>query len=145
MTRRSSGVSASWDDSELQTLGVDLTSAPLRVQFNAPKRLREAARVVEREMKVDAEGHIGNYFGKPGTEFVVPLAQHVSSELRSDYEAEIGIESKGAGKLAHIIAYGSVNNAPAYDPGAGPRRAMPRVLDIFADLAEESVLGEERP
>jgi beta-glucosidase-like glycosyl hydrolase len=139
-----SGTKIYWEDSELKTLAVDLTSAPLRMQFAAPKRLREAARVVEREMRVDAEGHIGNYFGKPGTEYPIPLAQHVSSELLSDYEAEIGIEARGAGKLAHIIAYGSVNNAPAYDPGAGPRRAMPRVLEIFADLAEKAVLGEER-
>ena len=143
-TRRGSSVGIVWEDEELRILGVDLSQAPLRLQFNATKRMREAGRVIEREMKVDAAGHIGNYFGIPGTEYPIPLALHVSSELLRWDEVEAGIERKGAGKLAHIIAYGSVNNAPAYDPGAGPRRAMPEVMDVLAKLAEESVIGEER-
>lgn len=143
-TRRGSRASVTWEDEELRILGVDLSDAPLRLQFNAHKRMPQAARVIEREMKIDATGHIGNYFGHPGTEYPIPLAIHVSSELLRWDEAEIGIERKGAGKLAHIIAYGSINNAPAYDPGAGPRRAVPEVLDILGQLAEESVLGEER-
>ncbi len=60
------------------------------------------------------------------------------------FEVEAGIENKGAGKLGHIIAYGSVNNGPAYDPMAGPRRALPHIERMLADTAEESVLGDEQ-
>lgn len=131
------------DDSELRQLGVDLSDAPLRIQFNATDALRGASRLVNREMRKDASGHQGNFFGKPGTNFVQPLARHVTDELTGPLEAEIGIAYKGAGRLAHIIVFGSVNNAPVYDHTAGLRRAEPRILEMFADAAEESVLGEQ--
>ena len=130
------------DGHEVKQLEVDLSGASLRVQFNAGKATRAAARVIDREMTIDATGHMGNWFGRPGTSYPTPLEQHVTHEMLAPLLAEIGIEKQGAGKLAHIIAYGSVNNAPAYDPGLAPRRAMGEVLDIYADAAEESVLGD---
>lgn len=132
------------DATELRQLAADLSGAPLRVQWNADKAVRRGARLIDREMRRDARGHQGNWFGIPGTEFNTPLENHVSHEMVGPLEAEIGIESKGAGKLAHIIVYGSVNNAPVYDHTAGPRRAMPRIEQIMAEAAEESVLGDER-
>ncbi len=126
---------------EVKELLVDLSEAPGRMQRKARQGVREGARVINREMRIDATGHKGNWFGKPGTSYVVPLPQHVSNEMIGLLEAEIGIESKGAGKLAHLLAFGSVKNAPAYDYTAGPRRAMPEVERILADQAEESVLG----
>ena len=55
--------------------------------------------------------------------------------------AEIGIEKKGAGKLAHIIVFGSANNAPVYDHTAALRRSIPAIEKVLADAAEGSVFG----
>lgn len=126
------------DTSQLKHLEYDLEKAPERVR--SPKGLMAAGRIVAREMRVDATGHKGNYFGKPGTEYLIPTPR-VSSELINDHVVEAGIEAKGVGNLFGIIAYGSTRNAPAYDPGAGPRRAMSRALDEMADHAEDSVFG----
>ena len=133
-----------WESSDLDRLVVDLTGTPRRIQRRAAQQLAgPVGRLVAREMRVDAAGHQGNWFGRPGTAYNTPLEKHVSHEMVGPYELEAGIEKKGAGKLGHIIAYGSVNNTPAYDPGAGPRRALPRVVDMLADTAEESMLGDE--
>lgn len=132
------------DDSELRNLEIDLRGAPGRIQRRGPRTLRKAARIVDAAMKIDATGHKGNWFGKPGTSYNTPLQRHVSHEMLSPWEAEIGIESEGAGKLAHIIVYGSVNNDPTYDHTAALRRSEPKILEMFGDTAEESVLGDGR-
>lgn len=132
------------DDSELEHLALDLSGAPMRIQFGASKVVRRGAKIIDGVMRKDATGHQGNWFGKPGTSYRTPLAQHVSHEMLTPLMAEIGIEPKGAGSLAHIIVYGSVNNAPVYDHTAGPRRAMPAIERMFGDEAEDSVLGNER-
>lgn len=133
-----------WEKRELDQLEVDLRGAPLRAQFGASRQLNgPVGRLLAREMRQDARGHQGNWFGRPGTSFNTGLENHVSHEMVGPFEVEAGIENKGAGKLGHIIAHGSVNNDPAYDPGAGPRRAMPRIVDMLADMAEDSVLGED--
>jgi hypothetical protein len=136
-------VSPAFFDESLSELRLDLTRASGRVQVDAEKTLKKGARLVNRAMRVDATGHKGNYFGRPGTGFETPLAQHVSDEMIAPLEAEIGIEAKGAGKLAHIIAYGSVKNAPAYDPGAGLRRSTPEILEMFGEAGEQAVFGED--
>lgn len=129
------------DDSELRQLQLDLSKAPLRVQFNASSAVRRAASIVDAQMVIDATGHQGNWFGIPGTSYDTPLEKHVSHEMLGPLEAEIGIEKKGAGKLAHIIVYGSVNNGPVYDHTAALRRSQPAIDDMLADAAEESVFG----
>jgi hypothetical protein len=135
--------SVNFDTHELRALEFDMSGAPARIRN--PAGVARSAKIIEREMKVDAAGHVGSYFTplkrhKSATD----LPRHVSSEMVGTLTAEIGIENKGAGKLGAIIAYGVPGkSSPAYDPGAGPRRAMPRVLNILADQAEESVLGEK--
>lgn len=132
------------DDSELDRLEMDLAGAPLRVQFGAQKALMSGARLVDREMAEIVDGHRGNWFGKPGTSYPTPIGQHVSHEMVGDLEAEIGVEKKGAGKLAHILAYGSVNNGPVFDHTQALTRAMPRIAEQFGEMAEDAVLGGER-
>lgn len=119
------------DDSELRNLGLDLSRARKRVQFNASKAVRRGAAIVDAEMVVDASGH----------RRLKHLPSTVSHEMLAPLEAEIGLEYKGQGKLAHIIVYGSVNNGPVYDHTAGLRRAAPAIDKILADAAEESVFG----
>ena len=134
-----------WDSPELINLEIDLTGAPYRIQRRAQARMAgQVGALLSREMKRDAKGHKGNWFGKPGTSYNTPLERHVSHEMVGQFEVEAGIENKGAGKLGHIIAYGSVNNGPAYDPMAGPRRALPKIVEDLADTAEESLLGDEQ-
>lgn len=129
---------------ELRQLAIDISGAPARMQLGSRRILdTRVGPMVAREMRADATGHMGNYFGKPGTEYLTPLEDHVSHEMVTPDVLEVGIEYKGAGKLAHIIVFGSANNQPVYDHMAGPRRAMPRVERLFADLAEDSVLGED--
>ncbi len=120
------------DDTELRRLEVDISGAPGRMQRNASQATIKAARRVNREMVVDATGH--RYLGN--------LPKSVSYQLITPLLAEIGLgPNSDQGSLAHIIAHGSVNNAPVYDYLAGPTRAMPHVEKVYADAAEESVLG----
>lgn len=130
-----------FDTSELRDLEIDLSKAPARIK--SPEAMRKSARQIEHEMRVDATGHKGNWFGRPRTSYVTPTPK-VSHDLLAPQVAEIGVEAKGSGGLFHLIAYGGPYNGPAYDPGAGPRRAMSYVERTFADHAEDSVLGKDK-
>jgi hypothetical protein len=122
------------DASELRTLEVDLAGCPIRIQFAAPRVL--ASRVgplLDREMRLDARGH----------RYLPNLPNAVTHEMIDPWTVEAGLGPDGdQGSLAHIIVYGSVNNAPVYDHTAALRRAAPRATNWLADVAEESVLGE---
>lgn len=132
------------DDSQLRNLQIDLSGARKRVQFNARSAVKKAAQIVDAGMVVDATGHQGNWFGIVGTSYDTPLEKHVSHELIGPLEAEIGIEYKGAGKLAHIIVFGSVKNpGGAYDHTAALRRSQPKIDQMIADAGEESVFGHK--
>lgn len=134
-------MSFSVEGNEVRTLELDLSRAPMRVQLGITKNLStKGARTMERAMRNDARGHQGNWFGRPGTSYDTPLERHVSSEMLSPFELETGIEAKGAGNLGHIIAYGSVKNAPAYDPMSGPRKALPLIAEQLGDMAEDEIL-----
>lgn len=133
-----------WSSPDAKKLEVDLSGTPRRTQRAASGRLAgPVGATLARAMRQDARGHKGNWFGRPGTSYDTPLERHVSHEMVGPFEVEAGIEAKGAGKLGHIIAYGSVKNAPAYDPGAGPRRVMPKIVEELADMGEEAMLGDE--
>lgn len=134
-----------WNTTELKKLEADLRETPRRTQRRAQAKLAgSVGRRLAGVMRQDAKGHQGNWFGKPGTEYDTPLERHVSHEMVGPFEVEAGIENKGAGKLGHIIAYGSVRNAPAYDPMSGPRRILPLLVNDLADMAEESMLGDQQ-
>jgi len=124
------------DNGELRNLEIDLRGARLRIQRAAPKTLRKAGEIIDAGMRVDASGH----------RYLPKLAAAVSHEMRGEWEVEIGLSPKAGtqGSLAHIIVYGSVNNLPVYDHTAALRRSTPEILEMFADAAEESVLGGEK-
>lgn len=123
---------------QLRELELDLSRAPFRVQWGATQLL--ATRVgplMADAMRDDAKGH----------RYLPKLPDAVSHEMVSEDTLEVGLEAAGKrhqGSIAHIIVYGSVNNQPVYDHMAGPRRRLPRVERMFADMAEESVLGDEQ-
>jgi hypothetical protein len=125
------------DNGDLRNLEIDLRGAPLRIQFGRTKTLRRAGEIIDAGMRADASGH----------RYLPKLAAAVSHGLRGEDEVEIGLSPSGSrnqGSLAHIIAYGSVNNLPVYDHTAALRRSTPEILELFADMSEESVLGGEK-
>jgi hypothetical protein len=139
---RGGGVSWHIDDGELAALEIDLAGAPGRIQRRAPAVLRgKVGPRLDREMKIDATGHIGNWFGKPGTSFVTPTPP-ISHEMIDEWTVEAGVEPRGTGKFWHIIVFGSANNAPVYDHVAALRRTAPYAIRALGEAAEESVLGD---
>lgn len=122
-----------FEDEELRTLEIDLSGAPTRIQRAAPGVLKtKVGPLLKREMKRDARGH----------RHLPHLANAVTWEMIDTWTVECGLGPDGnQGSLAHIIVYGSVNNAPVYDHGAALRRATPRATEWLADVAEDAVLG----
>lgn len=122
---------------ELRKLELDLRGAPARVKWGAASLLAtRVAPIMEEAMRDDAKGH----------RYLPKLPDAVSSEMLDQNTLEVGLEAAGKrhqGSIAHIIVYGSVNNQPVYDHMAGPRRKLPRVERMFADMAEDAVLGDD--
>lgn len=121
------------DDHQLRQLEVDLTEAPGRVQRTAPKALKRGAEIVDRAMKKDARGH----------RFLPKIPRSITHSMIDRWTAEIGFSPiRGTqGRLAHIILYGSINNAPVWDYTAGLRRSEPEVLELMARAGEDATLG----
>lgn len=125
------------DDDELRNLEVDTSEAPKRIQWAANKTLRRAGEILDEGMRQDASGH----------RFLPSLADAVSHEMRGEWEVEAGLSPQGKrnqGSIAHIMAYGSVNNAPVYDHTAVLRRSRPVIEKMFGDDVEESTLGGDK-
>lgn len=141
------------DDSQLDDLQRDMDRSTVRVRINSREGLGDAAEAVDRQMVIDWKGHKGSYF-TPRNRFATPQHFIISHEMVGPLAAEIGVEHRGAGKLAHIFAYGApahprIGNSPAtpgsapvVDPGAAPRRALAEIDAIFGDVVEESPLGK---
>ena len=92
------------DTSEVDRLAIDLEAGPNRVERGARTVLRRSARRVKAGMKADATGH--NYLQDlPGT---------VGTTEIGLLEWEVGFDKRGQGKLANIIVFGSINNAPVF-------------------------------
>lgn len=122
---------------DLRTLEVDLSGAPFRSQWNLKENIKRGARLVSNGMRADAAGH----------RYLKHLPTAVSWETKeAGYAAEIGLGPKKGtqGSLAHIIVYGSVNNFPVYDHTSALRRNTSAIERIFAEGAEDAVLGGDR-
>lgn len=129
------------DTSELKALANDLAGAGKRVRAGSSRAVTKGAALIKREMKTDARN------ARRRSPTAIPhLPDAITSEKLSPLEAEIGMGpgtgTGGQGSLAHIIVYGSVNNAPVYDHMDGPRRTLPAQVKLFEVVAEDSVLGE---
>ncbi len=123
-----------FDTKEVKRLNVDFRNASPRVQFAARGVLRSGARSVARHLRVDAAGH--RYLDAlPGT---------VSSGQTGPLSFEIGFDKGGQGSLAHIIVYGSVNNAPVFSNLTALRRALPEIERDMADAGVKSFFGGAR-
>lgn len=124
-----------WEHEQVDTLAIDLTDAPGRIQRKAPKVLEVGAFKTKRNLKRMASGH----------KYLPGLDGAVSYDRISDLEYEIGFDKRGQGNLANIAVYGSVNNAPIMgSPSDALRIELPSIVENLADAAEDSVLGEEK-
>jgi hypothetical protein len=120
-----------WDTSEVERLAVDLSRAPRRVQRRAGYEFSAAADRVRFRMKRLASGH----------RFLDELPETVGSSRFGPLDYEVGFDKVGQGKLANIIVYGSVNNAPVFDHTEALRMEIPELQRHLGDAGEDSVLG----
>ncbi len=122
-----------FDTSEINQLAVDFSRAPGRMQRAAPKVMHKTAFDIKTRMRRDATGH----------RYLPKFAREVNYE-RIDtlgLHYEIGFDKAGQGKLANIIVFGSINNAPVYD-FYGALYAETRTLaSKLADAGHDSALG----
>lgn len=119
------------DTSEVERMRMDLKGAPTRAQLRCGRAVSRGAGLVNERMTELSRGH----------RRLPKYAIHVSDEMVGPMEAEIGLEYKGQGMLAHIIVYGSVNNAPVYDHAQSLYQAMPAIAQMIAEAGQESVFG----
>jgi hypothetical protein len=102
--------------------------------LGAHDALADGGDMVDKGMKRDARGH----------RYLPRLPRSVSHEFLDYWTQEIGLSPIPGtqGRLAHIIVYGSVNNAPVYDHTAGLRRPNPDPRDVRG-TAEDATLGSK--
>lgn len=122
-----------FDTSELKRLAVDLSQAPGRIQRKAPKVMHRAAFEVKKGMRHDASGH--RYL----RQFDYRVNYDRLDAIGLAYE--VGFDKIGQGKLANIIVFGSINNAPVFDHTAALRRETPNIVRHLGVAGEDSVLG----
>jgi hypothetical protein len=120
------------DHSEVTELVVTFERASQRLDRNLDSVFDDEADALTREMKRDAAGH----------RFLPKLPQALSKEKLGPRDYLIGFNTgsrRHQGSLAHIIVFGSVNNAPVYNfYGPITRRAVPFVEHV-ARIAEDSI------
>jgi hypothetical protein len=120
------------DDSELETLEIDLREAPARMQLGSRKTMKRAAEIVDRGMVKDARGH----------RYLPRFPRNISHDS-GNFDAEIGFDrSRGLqGALVWIILNGSINNAPVWDYAKVLVRTTPEILELYGSAAEDATLG----
>ena len=127
------------DTREVRQLSVDLSRAPGRAQRRAPQAMRKNIRALYRAMKRDATGHRYLSGGRGGRPLQALMAWEQTDALGLVYE--VGFDKESTGKLAHIIVFGSVNNAPVYEFHGPLVTQTPKLLNDLGAMAENAVLG----
>jgi hypothetical protein len=130
-------IRTSIDTRELRQLSVDLKRAPGRIQRQAPETMQKARVKLERSMKREASGH----------RYLPHLSSAISSEPRDSLglSFEVGFEdARLQASIAHIIVFGSINNAPVYTFHGPLERMTPGLVERLGGDAEASVLGTDR-
>lgn len=120
---------ASIDSRNLAAARAQLATVGTRYRDAAGDIMADGARTIQAGMKVDATGH-RHLKDLPGT---------VGRSRLSTLHWEIGFNRRGQGNLAHIIVFGSVNNAPVYDDTGPLHRWVPQGERRLADKAEQLV------
>lgn len=119
------------DDSEVNALAIDLSSADERLARKSGPTVRNTALRVKKNMRRAASGH----------RFLEHLPSTISAERKGPLEWEIGFDKRGQGNLANILVYGSVNNAPVFGIAGSLRSEIPYLERQLVKAGEDSVLG----
>lgn len=120
------------DSHEVYELVIDLSHAPDRLKDNVGTVFKNEADALRRDMFRDAEGH----------RYLPKFAPRLTAEKLGALDYIVGFNNTGQGSLAHIIVFGSVNNAPVYDFYRPIRRRTEPFVEHIARIAEDSVFTE---
>lgn len=123
------------DSSEVESLAVNLSEAPARIQRSAPPVMKRSALEVKRRMQQEFSGH--RYAGAvPGS-----LEFERLDGLGLSYK--VGeIDSAGPQwGLAAILSYGTSNNAPVADHRKSLWQEAPSIIKHLGEAGEDAVLG----
>lgn len=121
-----------FDTSELNRLAFDLATAPARVIPALVPVAHRAGGNVKRSMRKDASGHRH----LPNLPAFVNYDVDVSA---TSITVDVGFRKEGAGNLANVAAYGTVNNAPVMDVTRGLRAEVPNFLRWVAKVGGEAL------
>lgn len=118
---------------ELRQLSIDLSKAPGRMQRHAPRTMRKVVRRLRNAMQRDADGHryLPHFAPEVGSSKLDALGLHY----------EVGFNKHEQGRLANIIVFGSVNNAPVYVFHKPLYELAPVFAEQLGGTAEDAVLG----
>lgn len=125
------------DASEVHTLTLNLERAPERLKGNLDEVFKNEASALQRDMKRDAQNHRYLPDNAKGGGF----ARQMTAQKVGPLEHIIGFNKRGAGKLANIIVFGSVNNAPVYNFYGPLMRRTPFFVEHIARIAEDSIFS----
>jgi hypothetical protein len=126
------------DDSEVRTLARDLSGAPARIQFDARGVINKGRKMTELAMK-----DVAREARRSARTHIPHIANSVTSEMESPWQAVIGFSPRRGtqGFVPHILAYGSVNNAPVMDHTQALRRTTPLILRMLGEAGEDDVIA----
>lgn len=127
------------DASEVHELAYDLARAPARLKDELDEVFRNEASALQRDMKRDAQNH--RYLPDTTKSGGLGFARTMTAEKVGSLHHIVGFNKTGAGNLAHIIVFGSVNNAPVYNFYGPLTRRTPFFVEHLARIAEASVFG----
>lgn len=123
-----------WNTEQVDRLSLDLSEAPGRMQRKAPRVFGRGALEIKNRLQRAASGH----------RYLPALDRFVSYDKLGDLHYEIGFEKAGAGNLANIAVYGSINNAPVMmSPADAARLEMGAIERNLGDAGESAVLSDE--
>jgi hypothetical protein len=119
------------DTSELDALARDLATAPARIIPALVPVAHRAGSNIKRAMRKDAEGHRH----LPGLPRFVEYDVEVDA---TSVTVDVGFRKEGAGNLANVAAFGTVNNAPVMDITRGLRDEVPNFMRWVAKVGAEA-------
>lgn len=124
-----------FDTSQVDRLAVDLSEAPKRLQFAAPKTMKRSALEIKRRMIEEFSGHGHAPYVQGSFEFEQRDGLGLSYEIGE-------LDSAGPQwGIAAILAFGTSNNSPVADHTKGLRLEAPIMLNHLGADAEDAVLG----
>lgn len=125
------------DFSQVRELARDLENAGDGVDSSMRQIMKRGALQIKKGMRRDFSGH----------SFLPEVPRYINFDggaFGGDIEYEIGVDRRGQGALANILAYGDGTRGPYVDYTAPLHREAPQVERHTADAGEQAPLGRKR-